>query len=154
MDVKRISDTLTEVTGPGGTVRIEKGPARFREKATEALLSDDVTAEHYFAGKRKERIGVTDPRTRKPRVGPDGKPVMREVEKIGVDAMGKPIKVGETHDFIDWKGTRPPVFTVYRLEDVPHRKIKGKTVPRFMPKGAHADPDAAMSQAVTLAAGQ
>lgn len=46
---------MTEQTnGPisiGDRVRVEATPLRKREKATEALLSDDVTARHYQVGK-------------------------------------------------------------------------------------------------------
>src|ERR1043165_4157737 len=48
MDVKRSESGMIEIDGK---VRIEAGPRRRHEVATEALLSDAVTAAHYAVGK-------------------------------------------------------------------------------------------------------
>jgi hypothetical protein len=49
MDIKKVSDTITEVDSK---VRIEIGHVRRRAVATAELLSDAVTANHYAIGKR------------------------------------------------------------------------------------------------------
>lgn len=114
MDIKRISDTLTEIDG---RVRVERGPTRRREVATKALLGE-ATASHYHLPRK---------------VG--GELVH------AIDALGKPIEEGKPFDFIDWKGERS-TFYVY-LKDA------GGI---WQPKGIHDAEDAAMSQAVNLAA--
>jgi hypothetical protein len=52
---ERLSDTLVEL---GGRVRIERGPKVKEAKATEKLLSNDVTADHYQVG-RVDAVGKT-----------------------------------------------------------------------------------------------
>lgn len=47
MDIVRINEDLLQV---GDKVRIERGPERKTETATEDLLNNDVTATHYAAG--------------------------------------------------------------------------------------------------------
>lgn len=48
MHIVQLNPTLTEIDGK---VRVEIGPPRKREVATEELLSDEVTASHYQVGK-------------------------------------------------------------------------------------------------------
>jgi hypothetical protein len=54
MEIKRNTDgDLIEI---GDSVRVQRGHVRRREIATEALLSDDVTAAHYAVG-RPDALG-------------------------------------------------------------------------------------------------
>lgn len=99
---------LVEIGDPDtlGSFRIEPGPVRKVETATNELLADDRTLDHYFAGQRD--TGTTDN---------DGNPVMH----TGVDALGKEIKLGEPMTFNDWVGHQQGVdgascFYLYRLE--------------------------------------
>jgi hypothetical protein len=117
MDIKRSESGMIELNGK---VRIERSPPRRQEIATEALLSDEVTASHYAVGLP--------------------------------DALGKIIALGEPFDFIDFKAEKP-VFTVYLLteviDEVAGAKIKNL---RFLPKGVRETEEAALSQAIPLAA--
>ena len=92
-----------------------------------------MTASHYFAGTRKEMFGG------------------KEVDKVGIDALGKPIKLGEPMDYIDWKNPEK-VFYVYRREEVTVGKKKAKAE-RFVLKGNRPDYEAALSFATELVAG-
>ena len=74
-----------DIISLGDKVRIERGHCRRNAVATKELLSNDVTAAHYFAGMRKVSEGG------------------KTVEKVGIDALGKPIVLGEPMDYIDWK---------------------------------------------------
>lgn len=51
MKIKELSDILVEITSGDSVARIERGPQRKRAKATDELLSDEVTATHYAVGK-------------------------------------------------------------------------------------------------------
>lgn len=80
MKIERKSETIVEIDG---VVRLEQGPIRRREIATEEILDNAVTARHY-------QVGLPD-------------------------ALGKPIVIGESFDFIDWK-SREKVWYVYSLD--------------------------------------
>lgn len=54
---ERLSDTLIDL---GGRVRIERGPKLKEAKATEQLLSNTVTAEHYQLGARDAKGRVIE----------------------------------------------------------------------------------------------
>lgn len=71
-----------DITQVGENVRLESGPVRKIAIATEELLHDDATAGHYYVGERIE----------------DG------VRKIGRDALGKPIVLGEEMTYLQWGG--------------------------------------------------
>lgn len=124
MDIKRISETLTEIDGK---IRIERGPARRREVATAELLGE-ATASHYHLPRTEK---VDDPET--------GKKV--QVTIFAKDALGKDIVEGQPFDFIDWKGEYNTFYVYLKDEEG-----------LWQPQGAHDAEDAAMSQAVTLAA--
>jgi hypothetical protein len=81
------------------TIVIESGPAKKKAIATEELLSDAVTAGHYKAGLREVTM-------------PDGSVVMKPY----VDAMNKPIFLGEEMTYLDWLGEW--VWYVYQERDV------------------------------------
>lgn len=118
MKIKRVSPELTEIDG---AIRVESGPARIEAVATEELLSNDVTASHYYAGTKMV----------------DG------VEKVGVDANGKPIKLGQKMTYIDWRNRRSNIaWYVYAKDETG----------RFAKVGTHDKEDDAMSQATSLAA--
>ncbi len=124
------------------TVRIEDGPPRKRAVATEELLSNQATADHYQASRDATPEEIEDPSI-------DTKGGKRKF----LDSMGKPIELGQEMDYIDWKA--PPeerVWNVYQLEDVPLKsaKAKGKTTPKFMPKGTFATFEEANDFAITL----
>lgn len=70
----------------GGTVRIEPGPRKVVAKATEELLGNDMTADHYFAG---ERVVGQDA---------DG----NDLTHLGIDALAVPIVVGKDMTYLDW----------------------------------------------------
>lgn len=124
-----------------GKVRIEPGPVKKRAVATAELLSDAVTAEHYFAGTRTIEEGG------------------KTVEKIGRDRLGKPIEMGKPIDYFDWKS---PVrrFYLYRLVSIAKGKVDPITkkptavdLTRYMPAGpdeGFATEEAAMSAAFDL----
>lgn len=93
-----------DLTCIGDKLRIEQGPRLITAVATEELLHDDATAKHYYAGER-------------PWPGPDGQVVMR----VGVDALGKVIQLGQPMTYAAWGGeaTDPDlVFKVYQLRSV------------------------------------
>lgn len=92
---------------PGG-LRVESGPLRKRDVASEALLSDRVTAVHYKAG--------------------------------AVDAMSKPIAIGEEMDYIDWLNRNEKAWNLYREEEG-----------RFAIKGVFATEQEALTAAFNLA---
>jgi len=80
---ERLGEQLVEI---GGKVRIERGPKLKTGKATEELLSDDVTAKHYHLPRK-----VTNK---------DGSTEM----VFARDAKGKVIKHGEELTYLDWIG--------------------------------------------------
>ena len=88
--------TLVQVSE---TARIEYGPVRKVAQATEATLSDQVTAPHYFAGVRTV--------------------AGRKLQ--GVDAAGKVIEKGQPMEYLDYYGTW--AWHVYRLEKGRYREI-------------------------------
>jgi hypothetical protein len=136
MDIKYIGDNIIEIDGK---VRIEVGPARIKAIATKELLDDKVTAAHYQVSQP-----VFDPSDPKKQIG-----------WTSVDALGKPIKLGEEFTYIDWKGLQPPVHYVYTLETVEEvNDITGvKTkVDRWLPKDAKPTEQEALSAATSIAA--
>ena len=91
MKITRTNDDRFEIVTDKKKARIERGPRKITAKATKELLSDDVTASHYFAGERDTPAGAVGIGNKKP-------------EKIvGLDANGKQIKIGEDMTYIDWK---------------------------------------------------
>ena len=163
MNFVKISDTITEIEGH---VRIEPGPPRKREVATEELLSDKATASHYHPPKvvkvkdlgksfRKPdgSVHVTCNKTGALQIfGPaDGD---KEVTLYARDALGKAIEVGKPIDFIDWKSRRTPVFYVYRHEEVEvNRGDKKVTIMKWVLKGERPDYAAALTFGTELVAG-
>lgn len=135
MEMKTIGDNILEIDGK---VRIESGPAKLKAIATHELLDDNsLTASHYHLPRRER---VKDEKT--------GKMVEKTVHAI--DRLGKPIVEGKEFDYVDWTHTAPMVFYVYRLEANPDKEATNKNL--WQLKGEHATNDAAMSQAMTLAA--
>jgi hypothetical protein len=122
----------SQITQVGHNVRIEPGPMRRREVASEEILSDDVTASHYHAPKE---VDVIDKAT--------GKPTGEKETVVAVDSFGKPIDLGQPFDFVDWK-SEVRAWNVYRLETVEAANM-------WVHKGSHANEQDALSQAVELA---
>lgn len=134
MMIKPLSATQTLV---GGCVLIEEGPQRRREVATAEILSDRVTAAHYFAGERELPAGpAVVAGGRRPKKSDQPKTAKR----VGVDAKGRPIKIGEPFEFIDWLNP-VRVFWIYV------RDGEGRWI--------HADPDQAPTrdEAINVALG-
>lgn len=74
-------------------IRVESGPARKRALATQELLDNSRTAPHYYEGVRK---------------------VGKELKR-GVDALGKPIQIGQHMDYLDWHNEY--VWYIYQKND-------------------------------------
>ncbi len=127
--------TTGNITDIDDVYRIEPGPVRKKAVASEELLSDEVTARHYFAGVRKE---PAYDREGKLRTDPDGKPVY--IEHVGVDANGRQIKLGEEMEYIDWKSKDRTYYVYKRDEDDDGR---------FNKVGAYPTHDEAMSFILT-----
>lgn len=83
-------------------VRIEEGPVLKTATATAELLSDDNTAPHYFEGLREEVL-----------VDAEGNPFTQQ--KLGVDALGKRIKVGEEMSYLAHGGRIAPKETCFYI---------------------------------------
>lgn len=77
------------------SVRVENGPVRVTAVATKELLDNKETAKHYYTGIRK----LSDGRKRR-----------------GIDAMGKPIMIGEEMTFLDYRHVWG--YYVYQMQDV------------------------------------
>lgn len=135
--------TTGNITDIDDRIRIEPAHVHKKAVATEELLSDDVTARHYYAGVRKEPVYQANG---EPRKDPDGNQMYSE--RVGVDSLGKPIKLGEEMDYIDWKG-KERVYNVYQKvavkDDEGVERMVYQKVDEF---DTH---DEAMSHAVTLA---
>lgn len=93
--ITEIGDNLFE---KDGKFRIERGPKLKMDVATEELLSNDVTADHYQAPKTVTVDGV-------------------EVEIFSRDAMGDPIRLGQEMIYLDWLGEY--TWYSYKLERLP-----------------------------------
>ena len=115
------------------TVRVELGWRRVTAKATAELLSNEKTAAHYRVSKP-----VIDPATGKQRVviGMGGE---KNLAWDTVDAQGKPIKLGQPFQYLDYQG--PKVWYVYKRTEP---KEKGDY---FTTVGAYDDFDEAMTVA-------
>lgn len=131
------------------TVRIESGPARKRAKASADLLDNKVTASHYLPPRPATKAEIADPSALT-----EGKQFFYR------DAMGKPIKLGETMDYIDWLAPDDEhVWTVYQADsdsliietDDDGNKIE---LPRFMPISVHATRAEAETAAAALDEGE
>lgn len=123
----------------GDTVRVEEGPALIVEKATAELLHDDNTAAHYYEGTRPIEF-----------IDAKGQPY--SVPRVGRDALGNIIKVGEKMAYLAHGGrTRPTVrcFYIYQRQSIDHTQPvlpDGKTPnPHFVPEhvvnGANLEDD-------------
>lgn len=118
MKTVKIGDKITELDG---IVRIEPGPRRKREVATKELLSEAATASHYYepferpatSGDRSVKVGDEEFV-----VGAGRGTVLKgqTVMQHALDAQGKPIRMDEPFDYIDWRNRRDEVFYIYRLE--------------------------------------
>lgn len=78
----------------GETIRIEPGPMLKTSTATEALLSNEVTAAHYQASRPATEDEIADPEIA---TTADG-------TRIFIDARSKPIVLGEPMAYLDWNG--------------------------------------------------
>jgi hypothetical protein len=76
-------------------VRIEEGFVLKSSTATEELLHDDNSAQHYYTGVRDREY-----------LDEAGKPYT--VPVVGVDAKGKVIKLGEEMHFLAYGGVKAP----------------------------------------------
>lgn len=134
-------DFITNADGTlisiGDKVRIESGPVRKREVATEVLLSNDVTAGHYHAPVKDEQGNVI---------------------KEAIDALGKPIELGKDFDYIDWLAPERAWY-VYRLDKIVSVVMKqgpkkGETVekPHYVLDSTHVSRDAAITRGLAIAA--
>jgi hypothetical protein len=139
MDFKRTGNMI-EI---GGTVRIEPGPRLVRAEATEELLANDATADHYFAGERD--TGMTDN---------DDNPVMH----TGIDAEANPIEVGKEMAYLDWLAFqkdgdgRDQVYYVYQLSKptAAEKKARETDAPFFREMGIYDTEEEAISAGLSL----
>lgn len=153
MEIKKIGDDITEIDG---VVRIEPGPRRYTEIATLELLSNEITASHYHApfqrqARTKDRKITFEGETYvvseegDPVVDEQGAPVM--ITHYAIDAIGRPIRLGEPMSFINWKQRKTDrTFYVYR------KQVADDGVERFLLEGDRATYEEAMSLATTIAA--
>ena len=96
----------------GDKFRIEPGPRRVTAVVTTELLDDSVTATHYA-------LEINDT--------PEGVP-----PRQGIDALGKPIELGEEMTYLDWVGAQngtpgSTVFYLYELDDMTPEEIEART---------------------------
>lgn len=136
--------TTGSMTDIDDFIRIEPGHKHKKAVATEELLSDEVTARHYYAGVRKEPVYLANGEQRK---DPDGNLVY--ADRVGIDALGKPIELGKEMDYIDWK-SKERSYNVYKKTLV--KGVDGDADRQVWKKVGEFDThDEAMSHAVTLA---
>lgn len=124
------------------TVRVETSPRRKRAVATKELLDDAVTAKHYRAPRKATREEIANPNVRT--IGD---------QVVSIDAMGKPIKLGEEMDYIDWKAPADNhTWNVYQEQDVPEKDNAGKnvTVRRYLLHSTHDTQEEAIQAAAKL----
>lgn len=127
----------------GDKLAVERGARRVTAVATTELLSNEQTADHYFAGTRV--IGADA----------DGEDVTRE----GVDALGEKIEVGKEMTYLDWVGFqregdgKTEAFYVYRMEapTTAEAKARNSDEPFWHEKGVHDTEEQAISAALELA---
>lgn len=117
-------------------VRIEQGPVLKTAVATEELLHDDNTAPHYHVGVRDMEF-----------LDALGKPY--KVPRIGRDAKGNVIKLGEEFTYLDHGGNATPgkrCFYIYKRREIDPNPValeSGDPNPNYVPehvqKGALLD---------------
>lgn len=153
IDIRKVGDEITEVNG---IARVEPGPRRYTAIATTELLSDEITARHYFAPFQRQAL-TKDIRltfegndyviggSGDPVVDGAGQPVM--VTHYAVDAAGRPIRLGEPMAYINWKQRRTDrTFYVYL------KQIADDGQERFLLQNDFPTFEEAISLATTLAA--
>lgn len=163
MDVQYKENGIVEIDG---RIRIEPGPRLLTGTATPELLSDAVTAAHYRApfqrpATQKDGDSVIVFNGERFIVGPGGGDEVRDVvtgqlkfvTQYSVDALGKPIILGQPMTYADWKskwknGGPEAAWNVYALEDPDG---PGELVARWNKKGIFETQALAMSAATTLA---
>ena len=69
-----------------------------------------------------------------------------------IDALNKPIVIGETMNYIDWKNPER-CYNVYKLEEetVKDKDEQNVVIERFMPVSVHDNYEAALTAAIALA---
>ncbi len=100
-DIRREGDTIFI----GDRVAIERGFARLQAKATEDLLSDERTASHYHAPRDEQVLDEA------------GKPTGETRTVTAMDALGRPITVGKSMTYLDYRGE--PGFYVMEFAERP-----------------------------------
>lgn len=153
MEIRKLGDEITDIDG---IVRIEPGPRRYTEIATTKLLANEVTASHYHApyerqARTKDRSMIFEGQSYviaadgDPVADQKGEPVM--VTHYAIDALGRPIRLGEPMSFINWKQRRTDrTFYVYR------KQFADDGIERFLPEGDRPTFEEALSLATTIAA--
>lgn len=91
----------------GDKVAIERGPARLTAKATEELLSNNVTADHY-----------QPPRPATPEEIERADILTKGDQRLFLDAAGVPIELGKTMTYLDHLNPEPG-FYIMELADRP-----------------------------------
>jgi hypothetical protein len=110
-----------ELIQVGPTTRVESGPERKSEVATEELLSDLRTAHHYYAGWLDTQTGQVSPRTpENDRAGvAELEAAKREKRapryKLGKDAANEAIEIGKPMEYLDYRGSW--VWYVYKEQE-------------------------------------
>lgn len=110
-----------ELVQVGPTTRVENGPARKTEVATEELLSDLRTAHHYYAGWLDAETGKVLPRTpENDRAGSEELAAAKRERrapryKLGKDAASEPILLGDPMEYLDYRGEW--VWYVYKEQE-------------------------------------
>jgi hypothetical protein len=108
------------ITNVGDNFRIEPGPAIIDVVATEELLDNSKTAEHYHAPIEDENGGV----------------------KYAKDRLGNPIIIGNEVSLLDWGGSETEgkrVYYIYKKTpvDYEHEFLKGgERNPYYVPPEA------------------
>jgi|OM-RGC.v1.026549661 hypothetical protein len=123
------SKTLVQISP---RVRIERGPVVKEAEATEALLDDRVTADHYKVTPKDPETGDF-PRDKHGNVkGPK-------------DAIGRPIELGKPMRYLDWKGQH--AWKVYMWVDNEDHPQGGW----YVYQHEHRDYETAVAEATKLA---
>lgn len=106
VDIRRDESGIIHI---GDKVRIEAGPRIKTAEATKELLDDTVTASHYQPPRRATREELDDPA-----ILTEGK------DRLFLDALGKPIQLGEQLTYVDWLAPADEhVFNVYTWGERP-----------------------------------
>ena len=88
-DIREVHEDRVEI---GSDFLLERGPARVVATANAEVLSNEVSAVHYFLPRElKDAQGQTV-------LQRNGKPVMQHAR----DAYGRPIREGEEFTYLDW----------------------------------------------------